>query len=565
MHRTRAYLTEVTSPFAERPITVADRIIARVAEHSDHVFGVGGANIEDLYDAVQHSAAPITGIVAKHEFGAATMADGYARATNRLGVVAATSGGGALNLIAALGESYDSRVPVLALVGQPPLAVEGRGAFQDTSGGAGRLDAERLFGSVARYCAKITEVGDLAARLSEAIAAALSGGPAVLLLPKDIQTAVAPDELEGFGPPVRFDAARQQSSAVPTGVAAGPGPVVIIAGPEIARAEARAELEVCAVAVGAKVLVTPDAKDAFANDHPLFGGVVGIMGHPHAGELIGDAAQVVLAGTAMPMLARAGLEAALASCPRVLHLGVEAPFVPVHERVPTPLGRGLLDLAAMLSAGNGTIPRIESTSIPVHRVPPASGPGVRYRDAVETIAARLEPGTDVVADAGNTGAAVVHHLPVPEDGRFLIALGMGGMGYAFGAGIGSALGRRRRTFVIAGDGAYFMHGHEVHTAVEHHVPVTFIVFNNNAHAMCVTREQLYFTGDYTFNRFGAARIGDSVAAMFPHLPAYATTTVAEFAAALDETRTVPGPVFIEIACDPDEIPPFAPFLKEFSA
>ncbi|MFX0577698.1 thiamine pyrophosphate-binding protein [Nocardia nepalensis] len=562
MHRTRSFLAELTNPVVERPQTIADRIVARIAAHTDHVFGVGGANIEDIYDAVHRSAAPITGIVAKHEFGAATMADGYARSTNRLGVVAATSGGGALNLLAGLGESFDSRIPVLALVGQPPLALEGRGAFQDTSGGAGLLDAERIFGSVAGYCAKITSVDDVDAQVRSAIDAALSGTVAVLLLPKDIQSACAPDAVLSSDPADGSDSARPLNDPLDTEVR--PGPLVIIAGPEVARADARAELELLAVALGAAVLVTPDAKDVFANAHPLFAGVVGVMGHPHVSEVVAAAAQCLVVGTPLPMLARAGVEAALADCPRILHLGSESPFVPVHVRLRGPLGRALLDLLPVLAADDTDL-HFESTSLPVHQVPAASGPGVRYRDAVETIATRLAPGTDVVADAGNTGAAVVHYLPVPADGRFLIALGMGGMGYAFGAGIGSALGRRHRTVVIAGDGAYFMHGHEVHTAVEHHVPVTFIVFNNNAHAMCVTREQLYFTGDYTFNRFGAARIGDAVAAMFPHIPAYACGTLAEFETALDQTGDASGPVFIEIACDPDEIPPFAPFLKEFTA
>jgi len=84
------------------------------------VFGVGGANIEDLYDAVHATRGAVRGVVAKHEFGAATMADGYARATGRLGVVAATSGGGAMNLVPWLAEAHASRVPMLALVGQPP-------------------------------------------------------------------------------------------------------------------------------------------------------------------------------------------------------------------------------------------------------------------------------------------------------------------------------------------------------------------------------------------------------------------------------------------------------------
>ncbi|MFD6156125.1 thiamine pyrophosphate-binding protein [Nocardia sp. NPDC060256] len=562
MNRTRSMLEAASETAVKRRKSVADRIVEVIAEHSDHVFGVGGANIEDLYDALHRSTASITGIVAKHEFGAATMADGYARTTNRLGVVAATSGGGALNLIAALGESFDARVPVLALVGQPPLALEGSGAFQDTSGGAGRIDAERLFGSVARFCVKLTRAEDLTAAVEQAISAAMAGGPAILLLPRDIQTlpVVGSATREGqlFGKREEPDA---QDEALAL-VAACTGRTVIIAGPEVARADARAELVIMARALRAAVAVTPDAKDAFPNDDPLFAGIAGSMGHPHVAELIGDAALCVLAGTPMPVIARAGLEAALANCPKVLHVGADPAFVRTDARMCGPL-RTLLMKVASAAALSG--PGYAPIPTPALSVPAASGPGVRYRDAIEAISARLTPGTDVVVDAGNTGAAAVHHLSVPADGRFVIALGMGGMGYAFGAGIGSALGRRRRTFVIAGDGAYFMHGHEVHTAVEHNVPVTFVIFNNNAHAMCVTREQLYYSGDYTYNRFGPARIGAAVAAMFPRIPAYATGTRAEFEAALDETSAATGPVFIEILCDPDEMPPFAPFLKELSA
>ncbi|MFC9999337.1 thiamine pyrophosphate-dependent enzyme, partial [Nocardia sp. NPDC127526] len=361
------------------------------------------------------------------------------------------------------------------------------------------------------------------------------------------------------------------------------GPAVVIAGPEIARADARAELAAFAAALDASVLVTPDAKDAFPNDDPRFAGVTGIMGHPHVPGLVAESALCVLAGAALPMTARAGLDDALAACPRVLHLGDQEPFVTPHVRVPGPLRLRLRELARHPGSLTTRHPGVLLAGIHTSRgdsgqrhagmaerfpelvPPPATGPGVRYRDAVTAIAARLDPGTDVVADAGNTGAAVVHHLPVPEGGRFLIALGMGGMGYSFGAGIGCALGRGRRTVVIAGDGSYFMHGHEVHTAIEYQVPVTFVVFNNNAHAMCVTREQLYYSGDYTYNRFGPALLGDGVAAMFPDLPAYSAATLAEFETALDKTRIEAGPAFIELRCDPDEIPPFAPFLKEHNA
>ena len=169
------------------------RVVDHIVEHlartdTDYIFGVDGANIEDLYDAA-HFCSNITAVLAKHEFSAATMADGYSRSGAGLGVVAATAGGGALNLVPGLGESLASRVPVLALVGQPATAMDGRGSFQDTSGRNGSLDAEALFSAVSVWCRRILTPSDIVTALPEAIAAARGGGPAVLLLPKDIQQA----------------------------------------------------------------------------------------------------------------------------------------------------------------------------------------------------------------------------------------------------------------------------------------------------------------------------------------------------------------------------------------
>ncbi len=150
----------------------------------------------------------------------------------------------------------------------------------------------------------------------------------------------------------------------------------------------------------------------------------------------------------------------------------------------------------------------------------------------------LPDGADIVVDAGNTGASAVHYLPARRGGRFAVALGMGGMGYSFGAGIGMAFGRTNggraggRTVVVAGDGAFFMHGMEVHTAVQYRLPVTFVLFNNNAHAMCVTREQLFYDDLYTYNRFSSSQLGAGLAAMFPGLTSVDVTDIDGFAAAM---------------------------------
>src|ERR1700752_1026600 len=107
---------------------VGDHVVERLASDGvDHIFGVDGANIEDLYDAA-HFRSDITAVLAKHEFSAAAMADGYSRSGAGLGVVAATSGGGALNLIPGLGESLARRGPVFALGGQPAAKKDGQGS-----------------------------------------------------------------------------------------------------------------------------------------------------------------------------------------------------------------------------------------------------------------------------------------------------------------------------------------------------------------------------------------------------------------------------------------------------
>src|ERR1700681_1550267 len=147
---------------------VVDYIVKYLAANGiDYIFGVDGANIEDLYDAA-FFRDDVTAVLAKHEFSAATMADGYSRSGAGLGVVAATSGGGALNLIPGLGESLASRVPVLALVGQPATTMDGRGSFQDTSGRNGSLNAEALFSAVSTFCRRGMRSEDIGSALPEA-------------------------------------------------------------------------------------------------------------------------------------------------------------------------------------------------------------------------------------------------------------------------------------------------------------------------------------------------------------------------------------------------------------
>lgn len=558
-----------------------DRVVDHIVEYVsamgvDYIFGVDGANIEDLYDAA-FFREDITAILAKHEFSAATMADGYSRSGAGLGVVAATSGGGCLNTVPGLGEAFASRVPVLALIGQPPLALDGRGSFQDTSGRNGALDAQALFSAVSVYCRRVTAPEDIFSALPEAIAAAnRAGGPAVLLLPKDIQQAVVDGAMPVNGAVAHPRSGHQLGNPHPIARALqrADGPVTIIAGEQVARNDARTELEQLRALLRARIATVPDAKDVAGT--PGLGsssalGVTGVMGHPNVAAAIAESALCLLVGTRMTVTARGGLDQALASVP-VYSIGSAPPYLPCTH-VHTDDVRGSLSMLTSALTGHGRPVRMRVPGDVTRtelRPPVHSGPGIRYRDAMTVLDRALPDGVDIVVDAGNIGASAIHHLPVRRDGRFVVALGMGGMGYSFGAGIGMAFasiaartrGRRasERVVIVAGDGAFFMHGMEIHTALQYWLPVTFVLFDNHAHAMCVTREQVFYDDLYSYNRFGASRLGAGMRAMLPGLPSTDVDELDALPAALAAALDTDGPSVVSVECSADEIPPFAAFL-----
>ena len=278
----------------------------------------------------------------------------------------------------------------------------------------------------------------------------------------------------------------------------------------------------------------------------------------------------------MSVTSRGGLDDVLTSLP-VLSIGSAPPYV-ASTHVHTDDLRGSLSLLTAALSGHGRplgvrvpdeVPRTELEP------PRFSGPGIRYRDAMTVLDTAMPDRVDVVVDAGNIGASAIHHLPVRRDGRFIVALGMGGMGYSFGAGVGMAFaamsaraksGRQsRRVIVIAGDGSFFMHGMEIHTALQYRLPVTFLLFDNHAHAMCVTREQLFYDDLYSYNRFGPSRLGAGLATMFPGLPSMDVDDITELPAALRTAFEVDGPSVVSVECSADEIPPFAAFLGNAAA
>ncbi|HEX5101248.1 MAG TPA: thiamine pyrophosphate-binding protein [Polyangiaceae bacterium] len=540
---------------------VSDFIVRRlIREGVRHVFGVGGANVEDMFAAVQRHRPEIRAILGKHEHAAGTAADAYARLRG-FAAVMVTSGGGAMNLVHAVAEARASEVPLLAIVGEPPRPLQGHGAFQDTSGKGGGVDALEVFRAAGRLATRVERASDVPLALSRAIDMARSApeGPCVLLLAKDLQVEELPStaaaELGNVVP-----ATKTPSAVDIDGVKAWleNGPVVILAGPEVSRGRAQAELVTLARALDATVATTPDARDAFDNYDPRFLGVCGAMGHTAVSHALAAARLVVAAGTSLPLLSRMGHETVLRQS-RLLSLGRSTPFVSGAETRHV-AGDVRLVLRALGAELGGTAPAAEAHAERAPTVPEPDAPltTAEVARAIERVAPE---GSTIVVDAGNTGASAAHYLRCPRGGHWLLAMGMAGMGYTFGAAVGAALATGGRCFALAGDGAFYMNGLDIHTAIEHALPITYVLFDNRAHGMCLVRERILLGENAGYNAFRRARLGAGLGAMFAGLPARDCATLRELSVALAHSLEVAGPSVVAAELTEVEVPPFSAFRE----
>jgi acetolactate synthase-1/2/3 large subunit len=413
-------------------------------------------------------------------------------------------------------------------------------------------------------------------------------GPAVLLVAKDFQRAaiLAPQvdslRLASTGP-TNHEIIRRAADTIE------PKSVLIVAGAEVARTGAWWDLARLADVLEARVAVAPDARDAFDNRHPRFVGVAGAMGHPAVAIALAEARCCLLVGTRLSVLTRQGLEALLLE-KRVISLGCGRPYVGPAEmlHIEGDLRAHLRALASEIALGRhgsaqDAVPRASDSARnadvacargappkagqPVAPGPPHAssrpssdaGADLCLRSVMDAVTQSLPEGSVVLVDAGNTGASSIHYVNAPRDGHWLVAMGMAGMGYCFGAAVGAALATGRRCTVLAGDGAFFMQGLDIHTAVEHDLPITYVILDNSAHGMCLVRERLLLGENAGYNAFHRSRIGAGVAAMFPRLLAKDCRTQGELAAALSAATARRGPTVIAVQLPEVEIPPFAAF------
>lgn len=573
-------------------MTVADALV-RALRGWDvrYVFGVSGANIEHVHDAIHRLGGDaLRSVMTKTEVGAAFMADSRARVHRTLGVCCATSGGGMMNLAVGVAEAYAESVPLLALVGQVPTSLEGRGGFQDSCGIGRAVDAQGLFRSIAKFVGKVSSPDDVWSVLHQAVEAALTGrpGPAVILLPRDVQAGAAAPMPAWF--PRTVDAVRRpiaprddtSARALLERVRRAERPVVVL-GTGVQRCSRPEAVDAFVRACGVPVVTTMASPGLFDNGHPQYLGAIGVAGHPSAHAYLNDRADLIVAvGTGLDVMTRAPLDRALARAELAV-VNIDAGAV-VRALSPGPgvvveADAGLVfeELHARWRDRPFSCAPVAEYRLtrfrPMRAEPDAPAPDdvLLQSEALAVMQAYLPERGHLVFDAGNCAASALHYLDIPPRVTTTIALGMGGMGYSIGGAVGAQLGSEpgTRTVVVCGDGAFLMAGLEVHCAVELGLPILFVVFNNARHGMCVTRQQLMFEGRRECSEYAPVHIAQLAAGLGAPgaLWTARAATPAQLAAALEDyhERHAHGPGVLELHLPVEEVPPFTPFLPADAA
>lgn len=589
-------------PEAGEPPQIADLIVSYLQQMGiEYVFGIPGGAIEPLYNALARSSrrGGPRPMVARHEAGAAFMADGYARETGKIGVCCATSGPGATNLITGVACAFDNCIPMLVITGQPSLPSFGKRALQESA--CTGVNTLGMFRHCTRYNSLISHPEQIESKLITALQRAVRAprGPVHLTIPLDIMKSPSPvkapsyDIADKIRPTSLLDADATedlielllQSSTIRLLIGGSCG-------------EAIGSILQFAVLRDIPFVTTPDGKGLINPNHPLFRGVFGFAGHASASALLNDdTVDLVLAvGTSMNEWTSSGWSDSLLNN-KLVHIDESAehlarsPMARLHVR-----GR-------LLSIFDRLIERTHKTrensgfEYQRHRSSRELAPSdwklegmlaepAKYTSTTSPITPQrlmydlgrlLPPSTRFLADAGNSVAWSTHYLnPVDRriserrlggggrrrdsgrrqtDGGWLrLTMDFAPMGWAIGGAVGTAAGNPEVPVVcITGDGSMLMNGQEISVAVAESLTVIFVILNDQALGMVKHGQRLA----------GAEQIGYQLpttdfAAMARAMGADGHTIhSSDDMAALDIDAICrkKGPTLLDVYIDPEEVPP----------
>ena len=476
-------IPEQTNITTAPPGSVAAALVTSLARGGyRHCFGIPGRHVQAIFHALPGSG--ITPVLTRHEQGAVYMADGYARAGGGPALVVATAGPGAGNLVTGLANAFAEGTPVLCVAGASPRRFAGRGAFQELGDDHAAV-TDSVFAPLTRFHAQLGHPAQLGPALRLATGALAEGGPAALTIPADVLDAPSP----GL-PPATPRAHRAlpdplEVEAAAALLAAHPNALILAGRGALGSVEPLRRL---AERLQIPVVTTLHGRGAIDEDHPLALGPQGFGASRWAEAWLRDQApDVVLAvGTSLREISTNVYHPAFQGRVALIHVTRDARAIGRHY---FPAVGAVADADAFLEALAARVPR---------RAPNAAlaawkGGLSRFDDdartqdpcrvspraVVEALRGALGEDDVLVVDTGNAVPWSVRYFPVHRPGTYLVAMHLAAMGWGVAAAIGAQLARpASRVVALVGDGCFQMAGMEVATAVQHGLPVVWVVLND---------------------------------------------------------------------------------------
>ena len=532
-------------------LTGADILIRALIEQGcDTVFGYPGGQILNVYDSLYKYQNEIRHMLTAHEQGAAHAADGYARATGKVGVVMSTSGPGATNLVTGIATAYLDSIPLVAICGNVPTTQIGTDSFQE-------IDITGVTLPITKHNYFVGSVENLADTIREAFALAQSGrpGPVLIDVPKDVQTAVCDYEPQAPVQPEERHAAKdvriKEAAAL---INASKRPFLYFGGGLIT-SEAQEEMLALAEKIDAPIGCSLMGLSGIPTDHPRFLGMQGMHGHYASSMAMHDADLIISLGVRFNDRVTGNREK-FAKLAQIIHIDVDGSEL--SKTVNSACGlRGdvKLTLQKLIPLVNAeqkpdwekavkALKETENDYLDIR-------PGLTPRNAIMTLNKHLGENTAVATDVGQHQMWAAQNVNFKKPRRFISSGGLGTMGFGLGAAIGAAVGTGERSVLVTGDGSFGMCLNELTTAVTYNVPVVILLMNNGVLGMVRQWQTLFFNKHYSNTILDRKTDFVALARAFG-ADGEAVDTVAALDKAFEHAFSCDGPYVIDCRIDKDE-------------
>lgn len=515
------------------------------------IFGYPGGQIIDVYDSLYRYQDRISHVLTAHEQGAVHAADGYARSPGRPGVVFATSGPGATNLVTGIATAFLDSVPLIAITGNVPTGSIGYDSFQE-------IDITGITLPITKHNFFVGDVQELADTIRQAFRLAVSGrpGPVLIDVPKDVQTSLweyipAPKVEREEAQPAKDIRIRQAAEIINE----AKRPYIYFGGGLISSG-AQSELLALADRIDAVIGCSMMGLSAIPTSHPRFLGMQGMHGH-YASSMAMHNADCIIALGARFNDRSTGNRKKFATKARIVHIDVDGSELSKTTTDACGL-RG--DLKMTLQK---LLPLIREAKRPEWQEKVSSfregelgsqdkREGLNPKNAIRMLNSYLGENTPVATDVGQHQMWSAQNLCFKTPRRFISSGGLGTMGFGLGAAIGAAYGTGERTVLVTGDGSFGMCLNELATAVTYGVPVVILLMNNGVLGMVRQWQTLFFDKHYSNTVLNRRTDFVELARAFG-ADGMRASSLEELKSALDAAFSKDMPFVIDLKIDKDEM------------